>query len=103
MNVFTLYSEPHARGLRLWVRSWQQHGYRPQLISRRELVGTTIKRVVRRRGGGIVVKPGAFNLGHRRGKPVCKGYGTRGWKTASVVIFPPGISEDTLAEFLANA
>jgi hypothetical protein len=103
MNVFTLYSEPHARNLRLWIRSWQQRGYRPQLISVRELDGATIKRVVRRRGGGLFVKPGAFNLGHKRGKPTCKNFGTHGWQRAAVVIFPPEVSEDTLAEFINDA
>jgi hypothetical protein len=100
MNVFTLYSEPHARNLRLWVRSWQQHGYRPQLIASRELDGATIKSVVRRRGGGIVVKPGAFNLGHKRGKPVCRSFGSRGSKKATVIIFEPCVSATVLMEFL---
>lgn len=103
MNVFTLYSEPYAKNLRLWIRSWQQHGYRPQLISLRELENSTIKKVVRRRGGGIVVRPGAINLGHKRGKPVCKSFGTRGSKNASVVIFEPTTSQEVLLEFLSNA
>jgi len=103
MNVFTLYSGAYARTLRLWAKSWQSHGYRPQIIALRELEGSTIKRVVRRRGGGIVVRPGAINLGHRRGRPVCTRYGTRGWNTAKVVIFPPDMPEDTLLEFIANA
>jgi hypothetical protein len=103
MNVFTLYSEPHARNLRLWVRSWQENGYRPQLISLRELEGATIKQVVRRRGGGVVVRPGAVNLGHKRGKPVCKKFGAQGWKTAKVLIFGPETSADVLLNFLSHA
>lgn len=103
MNVFTLYSEPYARNLRLWIRSWQENGYRPQLISLRELENSTIKKVIRKRGGGILVRPGAVNLGHKRGKPVCKRFGTRGWKTAPVVIFEPHTSQDVLMEFLSHA
>ncbi len=103
MNVFTLYSEQYAKNLRLWVRSWQEQGYKPQLISLRELEGSTIKKVMRRRGGGILVRPGAINLGHTRGKPTCVKFGSRGWKAAKVVIFEPHTSEDVLLEFLKNA
>jgi hypothetical protein len=103
MNVFTHYSEPHAKNLRLWMRSWQQNGYCPQLISRRELESATIKKVIRQRGGGILVRPGAFNLGHKRGKPVCKSFGACGWETAKVVIFSPSIAEDLILECLNNA
>lgn len=102
MNVFTLYSEPYAGHLRVWVRSWQANGYQPQLIALRELEGSTIKQVVRRRGGGIVVRPGAINLGHKRGKPECRKFGGRGWKTAKVVVFPPSTPEDTIVECLAS-
>ena len=103
MNVFTLYSEPFAKNLRLWIRSWSEQGYRPQLISSRETDGSTIKKIIRKRGGGILVFPGAINRGHTRGKPVCRRVGSRGWKKATVVIFEPGTSEDVLLEFLSNA
>jgi hypothetical protein len=103
MKVFTTYSEPHAKNLRLWMRSWQKFGYEPQLIATRELKGSTLRAVVRKRGRGLLVRPGAFNLGHRRGKPTVKHYGTRGWNAAKVVIFEPSTSEEFLSTLISNA
>lgn len=103
MKVFTLYSAAYARNLRLWAESWENNGYTPQLISLRELMGRTIKQVVRRRGGGLVVRPGDFNVSLRRGKPVKRRHGAPGWRKASVVNFTPDVDEKTILECLGKA
>ena len=88
MNVFTVYVPQAAGSLRLWARSWKQNGYTPKLITPREVrEHGGIKHAVRKRGGGIFVIPGAFNICHRRGKPSVKKHGSRGWEAAAIVRF----------------
>ena len=104
MNVFSLYCSAYAKHLRLWIRSWRQNGYTPKLITLRELEnGNTLKSVVRRRGGGVLVSGGTFNISHRRGKVKKKAYGTAGWESAPVVVFPADVSESVILECLNNA
>lgn len=99
MNVFTVYSPDRAPSLRLWVRSWQTQGYTPRLVGARE-AETPIKRVMRRRGGGIFVEPGVFNLGHRRGPVKVRKYGTRGWHKSKAVFFPTETPEEVILKCL---
>lgn len=97
MNVFTLYTAAQAPALRLWARSWKKNGYTPKLITAREVIEYRgIRRTIRKRGGGIFVVPGAFNVSHRRGKPSVRKFGARGWQKAAVVLFPAGTEERTI-------
>lgn len=89
MKVFTLYSSAFANSLRLWIKNWESKGFEPKLISLRELEDSTLKQIVRRRGGGILVRLGSFNLSHKRGRVKFARYGARGWQKAPVVVFPP--------------
>jgi hypothetical protein len=93
MKVFADYEESEAPLLRVWVRSWTARGWEPRLLS----YPPTRFHPQMKPGTFLKVLPRVINFSFRpsrKGLPRVIGYGKRGWKTAALVRFPAGTTED---------
>src|SRR6266581_6570867 len=86
VKVFTDYSDKSAHLLRVWVRSWSTRGWEPRLIFQKST----------NPGRSPKVSSRVINFSLRpcnRFQNAVK-HGTREWKKAPLVEFPPGVTED---------
>lgn len=97
--VFAVYDPRKAALASVWERSWEARGWSTQLLTPKEIeeAGGTVKRALWRRGhrAAPLTDLLAINFSLSPGKPLrVVTYGRRGWKTAPLVRFPAGATED---------
>ena len=96
MRILTVYSPEDSGLIRLWQRSWAAHGWKPGLISPKELQGKSWRAAAKARRGRLIAVR-AINYGARpRSRWKAVYHGCRGWLTAKVVVFPETFTEDQI-------
>lgn len=98
MRILSVYSPADAGILRLWERSWRSNGWKPGLITPKELHEDLARDVARRRRSRYLQPARLINYGLRPPRPApkklsFKRYGAPGWQTAKLVLFPLGMTE----------
>lgn len=103
MKVFTVFSPENADVLRVWERSWRLQGWKPGLLTVREVDrhGKKAAQVRGSRYADLDVRTINYTFKRPRTLPVrigVKRYGVRGWKSAPVVLFPSNFSESDILQ-----
>jgi hypothetical protein len=104
MKVFAAYDPRKIRLVRAWIQSWEARGWRPQLLSEREVKDYRSARLAAKaRGGGLLSDLCVINFSFRfrfRSKDSRRSVqvGKRGWATASLVRFPSTATERDIWE-----
>jgi|SRR6516225_5181099 hypothetical protein len=98
MQILTVYSPEDSGLIRLWQRSWAAHGWKPGLISPKELQNQSVRTATKARKAKCSVSVRTINYGHRpRQKNFhVKRYGAPGWRHARIVMYPPSFSEQQI-------
>lgn len=98
MKVFAVFSERKAGLIKVWSRSWEAHGWTPQLISSKELaVMGSVRAAARARGGGLLADLQVINFDYpsrKRPRRRILAYGCPGWEKARLVQFPSEATEE---------
>lgn len=100
MKVFALFSPDKAALVRVWARSWAARGWRPQVLTEREVrEAGSPRKAARARGGGVLTDLQVINFGYRRGgKKARKTHGKPGWESADLVVFPASFTEQDVRD-----
>lgn len=98
MKILTIYSPEDSGFIRIWERSWSAYGWKPGLISPKELQGQSVRSAAKARRAKRVISVRALNYGQRpwHGNFHIKAHGAPGWKTARIVLFPPSMTEEQI-------
>ncbi len=108
MRILSVYSPADAGIIRLWERSWRSNGWKPGLITPKELQEHTPREAAKARRARFVYPLRLINFGFRppRNWPTVKcgklqapknlpfkRYGSVGWQHAQLVLFPADMTE----------
>jgi hypothetical protein len=101
MRIFTIYSPADSDFYRLWERSWRMRGWKPAILTPKEIKrNKSARSAAKSRGPGstLLCSPRTINFSYRKPRKtpvriVFKRYRSPGWETADVVQFPVGASE----------
>jgi hypothetical protein len=101
-KVFAAYSREKVGLVRVWMESWERRGWRPQLLSVKEIQGAgSVRKAAEDRGGGVLADLLIINFGFwsRDRAPLRSTRINRaGWESAALVRFSPGASETEIRE-----
>jgi hypothetical protein len=98
VKVFAVFSESLAGLVKVWAQSWAARGWRPQLISERELEALgSPEAAAKARGGGLLADVRVINFSYpARHTPKRRAvqHGRNGWLAAPLVRFPSSATEE---------
>lgn len=98
MKILCVYSPEDSGFYRVWEKSWRLRGFCPGIITPKEIARhKTAKKAAAVRGVRLVCSARLINASFKRPRKIparipFKKYGSPGWETAPVILFPKDFS-----------